>query len=73
VDIGVPTPVPVADNGISDIESGVIITTPLAISIVHILLGREDKCRWGNRVSVDTLGRGYGCICEGVECPLTLV
>ena len=34
-----PTPVPVADNGISDIESDVIITTPLAVLIVHILLG----------------------------------
>ena len=39
VDIGMLTPVPVADNGISDIESDVIITTPLAVPIVHILLG----------------------------------
>jgi hypothetical protein len=55
VDIGMPTPVPVADNGISDIESDVIIMTPVAVPIVHILLGRVDgKCRWGNGLSVDT-------------------
>jgi hypothetical protein len=69
VDIGMPTPtpVPVADNGISGIESDVIITTPLAIPIVHILLEHDDKYRWGNCVSVDARIR------EGVECPLTLV
>ena len=72
VDIGMSTPVPVADNGISDIESDVIITNPLAVPIVHILLGRDDKCRWGNGVSVDA--RVFWMWThESVECPLTLV